>query len=97
MAVKVKVKTVAGEQEYTVTAANPTQPTSGSLTLDVDSPTVTVSGLTGAGSIQVWHATDGSDPTVAEDDTSERLENGTRVLDVGTGDTLIFHGVNIPA
>lgn len=97
MAIQVTVETTAGEQDYTVTAAEPQQPTSGSLTLDVDSPLVTVSGGIGAGYVQVWCSTDGSDPIAAKDDTGERLQDGTKKLDVPSGARLIFFGVNVPS
>ena len=97
MAVQVTVETTAGEQDYTITAAEPTQPTTGSLLLDVDSPLVTVSGGIGAGYVQVWCSTDGSDPIAAKDDTGERLQDGTKKLDVPSGSRLIFFGVNVPA
>ena len=97
MSVKVKIETAAGETAYTVTAAAPQQPTSASLALDVDSPVVTVSGLTGGGEVQVWAATDGSDPTAAEDDTGVRMGNGSTKLDLRSGDKVIFRGVNIPS
>ena len=98
MAVKIKVETSAGEQEYTVTAAARTQPATGSLSVTVANPTVTVSGLTGAGSISVLHSTDSADPTAAEDSTGINLKNGAVSLSqVKVGHTLSFIGSNIPA
>ena len=97
MAVQVTVETTAGEQNYTVTAAEPQQPTTGSLLLDVEAPLVTVSGQIGAGYVQVWCSTDGADPTAAKDDTGERLQDGTKNLDVPNGARLIFCGVNVPS
>lgn len=97
MAVQVTIETTSGEQNYTVTAAEPTQPTTGSLITNVSSPLVTVSGQLGAGYVKVLCSTDGSDPTAAKDDTGERLQDGTRVLDVPSGARLIFNGVNVPA
>jgi hypothetical protein len=97
MAVQVTVETTAGEQDYTLTAAEPTQPTTGSLLLDVDSPLVTVSGQIGEGYVQVWCSVDGADPTASKDDTGERLQDGTKKLDVPNGARLIFRGVNVPS
>ena len=97
MAIQVTVETAAGEQNYTITAAEPTQPTSGSLTLDVESPLVTVSGGIGAGYVQILCSTDGADPTATKDDTGERLQDGTKKLDVPNGSRLIFKGVNVPS
>lgn len=97
MAVQVTVQTAAGETDYTVTSGSPTQPSSGSLTTDVDDPVVTVSGQIGAGEVQVWASTDGSDPTAAKDDTGVRLQDGKQVLKVSSGSKLIFHGVNVPS
>lgn len=96
MAVKVKVETAAGETEYTVTAAEPTQPTTGSLELDLDNPKVTVSGLAGAAKVSLSLSFDGSDPAT-EDDTSEKLENGMVQLLAKAGNKVVFRGLNIPS
>lgn len=96
MAVKVKVQTAAGETEYTVTSVAPTQPTSGSLAVDVANPKLTVSGLTGPARIAYWLSSDGSDPT-AEDADDKKLKNGKRILNASVGDKLIIKGLNIPS
>ena len=98
MAVKVKIETSDGEQEYIVTAGARTQPASGSLSVTVANPTITVSGLTGAGFVSVLHSTDGADPTAAEDNTGINLKNGSVSLSqVKVGHSLIFVGSNVPA
>lgn len=84
-------------QDYTITEANPTQPTSASYEVAIDNPVVTISGIEADETVVVRCSQDGSDPSVADkvDVIDRRMAKGgvwKEKVYVNAGNKMVFIG-----
>ena len=89
-------------QDYTITEANPTQPTSASYEVAVDSPVITIAGLEADETVVFRASQDGSDPSVSDlvETIDRRKAKGgvwKEKVYIGAGNKVMFIGDRLTA